>query len=386
MTKKGYLWIGNSSKPTEEEYSSREDLSLGNVSAPCVEAALSLGYTVFKGVNKKYAEELKSKYDIRFFDAGIYRSIFDVKNNYKAYKNFINFLKKEKIDVIHCNTPLGGALARLCGKKMKVLKVLYTAHGFHFYKGAPLVNRTLLKWAEMWMARYTDAIITINQEDYQAALKFKLRNKGKVYYIPGVGVNTKDYLIEDIDKAALRQSLHLSETDTVLIAMGDLVKRKNYEASIKAIAKANNKTLHFLLCGKGPQLDYLKQLATELHVENQIHFLGYRKDIKELLLISDIFLFTTYQEGLPRSMMEAMSAGLPCVASKIRGNVDLIKDGQGGILCDPDDIVGFAKAITTLAHDKKLCSDMKQSNLNTITSYDIENVKKSIFEIYAEQL
>lgn len=384
MDKKGYLWIGNSRKPTQEAYTSRDTVRLGNVTAPCIEAATSLGYTAFMAINRKYAEELKSDHDVRFVNLGIY-GIFDFTANYKAYNKLKDFLKKEKIDVIHCNTPAGGVLGRLCGKKMNVPKVLYTAHGFYFYKGAPLTYK-IFKWAEMWMARYTDAIITINKEDYQAAQKFRLRNNGKVYYIPGVGVHTKDYMLQGLDKSALRKSLGLSEDDIVLIAMGDLIKRKNYAASIKAVAKACNSRLHLLICGRGPKLDDLKELAGRLNVENQIHFLGFRQDIKELLNIADIFLFTSYLEGLPRSMMEAMSAGLPCIASNIRGNTDLLEDGAGGLLCDPDDVEDIARAINTLAGDTGLRDAMRRANLKTISSFDIENIRKIMREIYSEQL
>ena len=381
-----YLFISNSTKPSYEQLMSREKVKLTNVSLPCVEAAISLGYEVYMGVNRINAEELESNYDIKFYNANSYRSLFDIKSNYTAYKNLMSLLKKEKFDVIHCNTPIGGILGRLCGKKTKVPKIIYTAHGFHFYKGAPLINRTLFKWAEMCMAHYTDAIITMNNEDYQAAQKFKLRNNGKVYFIPGVGVDTKLYQVDGVDKSSLKNSLALKEEDIVLISMGDLISRKNYETSIRAIAKANNKNLHFLICGRGSKLDELQKLAKELKVENQIHFLGFRKDIKELLTISDIFLFTTYQEGLPRSMMEAMSAGLPCIASKVRGNVDLIEDGVGGFLRMPDDSDGLAQAINKLACNEELRKSMSISNIETIKKFDVENIKLEMKKIYDNEL
>jgi glycosyltransferase involved in cell wall biosynthesis len=226
----------------------------------------------------------------------------------------------------------------------------------------------------------------MNEEDYQAAQKFKLRNNGKVYYVPGVGVDTEMYQLKDVSSDELRNSLGLSSEDVVLISMGDLIDRKNYATSIKAIAKANNEKLHFLICGKGPNLDVLKKIVSDLGVEEQIHFLGFRTDIKELLTIADIFLFTTYQEGLPRSMMEAMSAGLPCIASKIRGNVDLIQEGIGGLLRHPDDLEGFGEAINLLASDKELREKMKASNLETIKKFDVENVKKEMKKIYEQIL
>ena len=356
-----------------------------NFSLPSIKASQNLGYEFHFAANCSEFNDSPEKYNVKLHHIDLDRNPLS-KQNIIAYKQMVELIEKEKFEVIHCNTPIGGVLGRLCGKKAGVPKVIYTAHGFHFYKGASLINRTIFKWAEMWMARYTDAIITMNEEDYQAAQKFKLRNNGKVYYVPGVGVDTEMYQLKKVDSNELKNSLGLSLDDIVLIAMGDLIDRKNYASSIKAIAKANNQNLRFLICGKGPKLEALQKLASDLGVEKQIHFLGFRTDIKELLTIADIFLFTTYQEGLPRSMMEAMSAGLPCIASKVRGNVDLIQEGVGGFLRDPDDSEGFAEAINRLALDKALREKMKASNLETIKKFDVENVKKEMFSIYNAEI
>ena len=356
-----------------------------NFSIPSIQAAQSLGYEFHMAANYSEFKDDVTKYNVTIHHIDIVRNPFSLKN-IKAYKQMLALVKEEKIDVIHCNTPIGGILGRLCGKRANVTKIIYTAHGFHFYKGAPLINRTIFKWAEMWMARYTDAIITMNEEDYQAAQKFKLRNNGKVYYILGVGVETTMYKATDVNTKELRNSLGLSSEDIVLISMGDLSNSKNYAVAIRSIAKGNNNKIHFLICGSGPELRRLQKLATDIGVEHQIHFLGFRSDIKELLTIADIFLFTTYREGLPRSMMEAMASGLPCIASKIRGNVDLIEDGIGGLLRHPNDIDGFAEAINLLATDKKLRETMKKNNLETIKRFDVENVKKEISLIYRSEL
>lgn len=385
---KKYLFISNSNKPSLEEESSRKMVKLSNVSLPCIEAAQDLGYKLYMGVNRINPEELEcfQEYDITFYNSSTYRSLFDFKSNLTAFRNLMTLLKREKMEVIHCNTPIGGFMGRLCGRLARVPKIIYTAHGFHFYKGAPLFNRTIIKWVEMWMAHHTDVLITMNQEDYNAAQKFKLRNNGKVYYVPGVGIDTKSFQEVIVDKEGLRKSLGLNMDDIVLIAMGDLVPRKNYSTSIKAIASAKNSKVHLLICGKGPELDSLKKLAISLGVEGNIHFLGYRSDTKELLYISDIFLFTTLQEGLPRSMMEAMASGLPCIASKIRGNIDLIEDEKGGYLKNSNDIDGLAEAINELASNHNLRTSMGRFNLVVVKRYDIENIKKNIENIYHEVL
>lgn len=356
-----------------------------NFSLPSIIVSQSLGYEFHLAANLSNFNDDPDKYNIKIHHINLDRNPFSMKN-IKAYKQMNDLLNKEKFDVIHCNTPIGGILGRLCGKKAKVPKIIYSAHGFHFYKGAPLINNIIYKLAEKWMARYTDVIITMNQEDYKAAQQFKLRKGGKVYFIPGVGVDTKFFQSININKKQYRDLLKLCDDDIVLIAMGDLIARKNYEVSIKAIAKANNPKLHFLICGKGPKLNSLQKLSKKLGVEKQIHFLGFRTDIKELLSIADIFLFTTKQEGLPRSMMEAMAAGLPCVASKIRGNVDLIEDGKGGFLLDTNDINGIAEAINILAKDKNLRKSMGLKNLQKIKKYDVKNIMLEMKKIYEQEL
>ncbi len=382
----GYVFLANSTKPSDSDRNSRNAIKLSNVSKPCLVAALDMGYDVFYGVNRANPQDLEVELPIHLYEAHTYRSITALKDNWTAYKNLCRVMETGDIQVVHCNTPVGGMIGRLCGRKYKVDKVIYTAHGFHFYKGAPLFNRTFLKWAEKIMARWTDAIITMNQEDYEAAKKFKLRKGGKVYLVHGVGITLKDFEGLESVRESKRAELGLQEQDVMLISMGDLVERKNYGTAIRAIAMAKNTSLHYMICGKGPLMGELQELAKELGVENQVHFLGYRRDVRELLRAADIFLFTTKQEGLPRSLMEAMASGLPCVVSKIRGNVDLVEDGVNGYLYSSEDAAGFAQGISELVCDKQKMIEMTQNNLEKIKQYDVAVVEEEIRAIYAEVL
>lgn len=383
-----YLFISNSSKPTKEKAVSRNIISMGNVQKPCVESAHEMGYEIWVGVNRDKPEELEAdvEYPVFFYDSHTYRSLFAIKDNYVAFRNTMNVLKKGNFEVIHCNTPIGGIIGRICGKLAHVPYVIYTVHGFHFYKGAPLFNRTVLKWAEMIMAHWTDVIITMNQEDYEAAKKFKLRNDGKVYYVPGVGIDTEAYKNVVVDRKKIRTSLGLKDTNVICISMGDLIQRKNYGLAIRAIAKCKNSDIHYLICGQGPELENLQGLAKEQGVENQIHFLGFRTDIKQLLKAADIFLFTTLQEGMPRSMMEAMASGLPCIASKIRGNVDLLENGEGGYLVPVNEVDDVAEKIAVLVSNEELRKKMSERNLERIKAFDSVKVKTIISKIYKETI
>ena len=381
---KKYVFIGNSSKPTKENYESTEMLKPSNVSRPCLEIAHDLGYQIYLGTNHKYPEKIKTDmpFSVTLYDSHTYRSILNFKDNYRAYKNLIKLLSEGDFEVIHCNTPVGGLVGRMCGRKKKIKKIIYTAHGFHFYKGAPFLNNTVIKWAEQIMAHWTNAIITMNKEDYEAAKKFKLRKNGKVYFCHGVGINLDEYKEINVNEGEKRKELNLSSNDIVLISMGDLVKRKNYSLALDVIAKCKNGKIKYLICGEGPELGNLKEKSKELGIENQVIFLGYRTDIKELLKISDIFLFTSKQEGLPRSLMEAMASGLPCIVSKIRGNVDLIENGKGGYVCQNVD--EYASYIKLLINNNEMKQNMKKFNNDIIKKYSVENVKKEIEEIYKD--
>ncbi|MPM13908.1 putative glycosyltransferase EpsD [bioreactor metagenome] len=386
---KNYLFLFNGTKPTIEQDESLDDIVLNNFSLPCLLAAQRLGYNVFVGINRKYAENLKCSIPgIRFYNACIYRSLLDFRSNYQAFNNLMALLNKERIDVIHCNTPIGGILGRVCGNLKNVPQIIYTAHGFHFYKGNSLVKNCVFKTAEELMAKLTDAIITINEEDYTAAKKFQLRNNGKVFRIPGVGINTNQFksINNKIYKREIRKSLGIDEDKFFLISAGDLVSNKNYPIAIKAIAKLRDENLHYLICGTGPLKSKLEELAFELNVDKQIHFLGYRKDIINLMLCSDIFISTSLREGLSRSVMEAMASGLPCLVSKIRGNTDLITEGKGGCLIEPNNEDQFASKIAYLVNNPELRIKMGMENLNNVNQYDVNNVTKIIESIYEEVL
>ena len=381
----GYLFIENSNKPSIEKANSRDTIILDNVSIPCVKSALKRNYTVWVGVNRNNADELKCDYPVKLYDSHTYRSITAMKDNLIAYKNACDVVKKNDISIIHCNTPVGGMIGRLVGKRYGVHKVIYTAHGFHFYKGASFFNRTIIKMAERIMARWTDVIITMNEEDFQAAKRFKLRKGGSVYKVHGVGITLADYQNPN-NREDKRNELGITDSDIVFISAGDLIERKNYALAIQAIALANNRHIHYFICGQGPELKNLEDLSKELGIDCQIHFLGFRNDIKELLYAADVFLFTTLQEGLPRSMMEAMACGLPCIASKVRGNIDLLEDKKGGFLCDITDVSDFVAKINVVANDENLRKRMSDSNLQRIKEFDIKVVEKEIDSIYEHVL
>lgn len=383
---RGFLFIANGREVPKSQEDSLESIKVSSFEAPCIWAANSLKLKLYMGVNRTYASQLKcTDYDITYYNQHIYRNIYDIKTIRIGYNNLCHFLDEHSdVEIIHCNTPIGGVLGRVCGKKYGK-KVIYMAHGFHFYHGAPLLNRTLFKYIEKWLAHKTDYLITINQEDYEAAKEFKLKKGGKVFKVNGVGVNLSSFDGVSINVKEKRESLGLPEDAIVGIVVGDLNENKNVETVVKALPLTKG-NIHLLICGIGPLEGKLKALAMERGVEDRCHFLGYRTDVKELYMISDMFLFASQREGLPRSTMEAMLAGLPCVVSNIRGNVDLIEDKKGGMLFSPKDFESLAKAMTIMTESPKLRKQYGMYNKERVKLFDIEVVKRQMLEIYKEIL
>lgn len=384
---KGYVFLSNSPKPTVQEQLSRTDVKLTNVSRPCLKAAIDMGYTVYFGINRSNPNELKCELPVKMFDSHTYRDLLNIKDNIIAYKNLSEVIKNNNIEVIHCNTPIGGLIGRLVGTRYNVDKIIYTVHGFHFFQGQSFFKNLIFKFSEKVLARFTDVIITINEEDYQAAKKFKLKKNGKIFKIHGVGIDTISIKNIDVSKNEIRKKLGLKFDDTVLISAGRLEKNKNYKAVIDALSLVKDQEkIKYLICGVGPSEVELKKYAKEKGVESKILFLGYREDIIELMKSSDVFLLTSLREGLPRSVMEAMACGLPCIVSDIRGNRDLIDDNLGGFIIDVNDKHQLNDRIMRLVDSLDMRLNMREYNLKKIKKYDSLIVEKELRYIYNSTL
>lgn len=302
-------------------------------------------------------------------------------NNLFAYKELKDIISKNNYEIIHCHTPVGGAVGRLASKKInnKHTRVIYTAHGFHFFTGAPLINWLLYYPIEKWLAKYTDTLITINIEDFQRAKKFKIK---QLEYVPGVGIDLNEVRNIRVNISKKRIELGISEDNKVIISVGELNTNKNHEIVIRALANIKKKNVKYLICGKGPLENYLKELCFKLKVNDQVVFLGYRDDVIELCKISNIFIFPSLREGLSVSLMEAMATGLPIICSNIRGNIDLIEENRGGLLLDPKDVKGFEEAISRLIGSEYLINKFGAFNKQKINLFSKEKVFEKMSEIY----
>ncbi|KNZ42522.1 glycosyltransferase family 4 protein [Acetobacterium bakii] len=331
---------------------------------------------------ENFKKELSEK-NIKYYHIPVPRGVKNLRGIYEAYKELKYLIEKNDYSLVHCHSPIGGVIARIACKQKRNegLKVIYTAHGFQFFKGSRK-RYWLFYPIEKYLSKYTDVLITINKEDYNLAVKKMHALETK--YIPGVGVDTKKFIDCKVDRLIKRAELSVPDVAIMVLSVGELVKRKNHEIIIKALAKMEFKNVYYFVCGKG-QLDYkLKELTKSLDLENRVSFLGYRQEIPELCKLADIYAFPSTREGLGLAGIEGMAAGLPIVTSNLNGIKDYSVNGKTGYVCEPRDVDSFANALDKLCVNKKLRNDMGKYNAEACKKFDIYRVNKTMTKIYKE--
>lgn len=270
---------------------------------------------------------------------------------------------------VHCHSPIGGVIGRLVCHETGT-KVIYTAHGFHFYDGAPLKNWLIYYPVEKFLSRYTDVLITINKEDYKMA-KERFHAK-KTEYIPGVGVDTKKFAPRKSGRVRIRTELGLKDKDIMLLSVGELNENKNHESVIRAIKGMD---VTYVIAGKGEKRNSLEQIAKECGVD--LRLVGFRTDVSDFYDAADVYVLPSIREGLNVSLMEAMASGLSCAVSRIRGNTDLIDDEA--VIFDPKNTEQLRESVETAV---KNLEEYGQKNLKKIKGFDLATVENLISEIY----
>lgn len=325
------------------------------------------------------------------YDIPIERSPFSRKN-IKAYRLLKEILNNNTYDIIHCHTAVGGLIARLAGirtRKKNNTKIIYTAHGFHFFKGAPLKYWLLFFPMELILSKLTDVLITINEEDYQLAMKYKMA-KYKVYKIDGVGISLDRFMpLNKNERNEKRKNLfQIKETDFVLLYTAQFIVRKNHVLLIKSIPNIIKKipNLVVIFAGNGDTFEESKRLAKELKIDQYIKFLGGRKDIEILCGISDIHVATSLQEGQGINNIEAMACGCPIVVSNIRGHKDVCKNHINGFLFNLKTPEEMEEAIIKLYEDKILFNTISENNKKEVEKYSVKKAVESMGRIYLESL
>ena len=360
---------------------------------PNIKILLDLGYKVdvvadFTNpgtITNERAEGLKHRLNemgVRAIDIAIPRSL-NPKAVLSAYKDVKKLITTEHYNLIHCHSPIGGVICRQAAKteRNKGTKVIYTAHGFHFYDGAPLKNWLVFYPIEKWMSRYTDVLITINKEDYKrASEEFHAK---RTVYLPGIGIDINKYS-DKSKRDVVRSVIGLNESDVLLLSVGELNENKNHTVVIKALGKmkAEGKlpdNVYYAIAGIGKMESELKTIAKELNLDSRVKLLGFRSDVADVYNAADVFVFPSFREGLSVALMEAMASGLPVICSSIRGNTDLI-DEHGGFFFDSHKVRDTIDAINNVLKCNR--ASLGEYNEDRVKEFDEKRVKKYMQILY----
>ncbi len=297
----------------------------------------------------------------------------------------------EQYDIVHVHTAVAAFVTRYALRTVRRrtgVRVIYTAHGFNFDRGMPwhknLAFLALEKCASAWM----DYQVVINRTDEQAALRYRLAPPERVWYMPGIGVDLTRYCpdgVAETDVAALRQRLGIAPNEALFLMIAEFIPRKRHTDALRAFAQLGRQDAHLALAGDGPLLDPMRRLANDLGIAERTHFLGYRRDIPALLRAATALVLPSQQEGLPRSILEALALGVPVIGSDIRGVRDLLADGAG-LLVPVGDVARLARAMRRLIDEKAAARAMAQRGLEQVKRYDLQRIIALHDQLYAAAL
>lgn len=358
------------------------DLTINTFLVPHIDSLLSEGYRVDCACNiqdkidDKLLNEKIVAHNISFSRNPISLS------NIKAIRKIKKIQEMYKYDTVHVHTPVAAFITRFALRNREI-RILYTCHGFHFYKGAPLLNWLLYYPLEKIASKWTDEIITINEEDYERAKNFKLRSSNMIRLMSGVGIDPNKYLLREFDKSKFRESINVKDDDFMILILAEINKNKNHIQIIKALKEMNDISNVKVICaGKGPLENELKKKVRELGLENNIMFIGYRDDVNELLNCSDCVALFSKREGLGKCLLEGMVAEKVLIATDTRGAKTLIKNRENGFLVKLHDYKGTALVLDEILSDKNLVSNVTKDSNKNVSKYLMENVLKEVKEYH----
>ena len=354
---------------------------------PLVEVLHAHNCEVHVAARNNLAEKNGLKLDFveKVFDIPFSRSPKSA-DNLKAERLLKKIINEGQYDVIHCNTPMGGIITRIAAKQARKngARLIYTAHGFHFYEGAPKKNWMVFYPIEKYFSRKNDTLITITKEDYRLA---KEKFHCQVAHIHGVGVDEKRYFpVDEAEKRRLRQQMGYGEHQKLLLCVGELLPNKNQKMAIRAM-KYIKKKYHdaiLFIAGNGPEKDNLEAEIKACGVENNVKMLGYCTHLQDYQHIVDVLVSCSYREGLPLNIVEAMLSGTPVVASINRGHKELIEDGETGFLVSANDDKAMADRALKLLDDEAYAKEVSDSAYRYAMDYSFTAVKKELEAIYFE--
>lgn len=358
---------------------------IGQFHMPVIKALKEAGHEVHAAFHDNSSD--KKGLDLsaidKVFEIPFVRDPYSIQN-IKAYKVLKKIIDNNHYDIIHCHTPVGGVITRLAARDTRKngTKVFYTAHGFHFYKGASKKNWMLFFPVEKYLAKYTDVLITINQEDYDLAMNQKFV-ANKIVMVNGVGVDlTKYHVASEHEKQLIRTELHIDPNQFVMLCAADLSKRKNQAMIFRSMAIIKDKypKMMALMPGQPILKTEYENLCKELGISEMVQLMGYRRDIDKLLAACDCVISSSRQEGLPMNLIEAAASGKYIIATKVRGNADVVKSYGNGVLVELNDDHAMAGAI-----EKAILSKNLDDQSPKVEIYDEKVIVNRILALYAEK-
>lgn len=332
--------------------------------------------------NTKFVAECKRDginiIDIPFRRGGFITNIFQIPVLNK-------FLKREKFDIVHVHTETGGFMLRLsCLIQSKCnTKFVYTPHGMSFWKGSSLKSQLVYRPLERWICSAMDMNLGMNMEEVENLEQW---NKRTAHYVHGVGLNVARMQNPVRSREQMREEFGLTESDKFIASIGELDDNKNHITVIKALATLGRKDFKYVVCGVGPNKDMLLEEAERTGLKDNVILAGYRSDIPDVLNAADIFVFPSFHEGMPVSALEAMACGLPIICSEIRGNVDIIREGDNGYLFQPSDVETLARKLEYLLDDAEKRKIMGLKNKENVKDFSLESVTEELKRIYKSVL
>ena len=322
---------------------------------------------------KQFKDNMKAR-GVSCFHLSFSRKLSKINRHFLSYRELKKLIHRRHYSLIHTHTPIASVIVRLAARKMKVV-LIYTAHGFHFYSGAPFLNWMMFYPLEKWLSRYTDVLITINKEDYRRALaSFNAR---KTVYVPGIGVDIHKFAYRQDAKDRIRSELNITNNQILFLSVGELNRNKNHETVVKAIRDIN---ATYIIVGEGALKESIKSVSAKYGVD--VRMVGFRKDVADFYSAADIYILPSIREGLNVSLMEAMASGLPVVCGRIRGNVDLIEEEKGGSLFNPVSENDLKHKLTNLLEKREQFKDIGRYNQAKIKSFSCEAVNQMMETIY----
>lgn len=321
---------------------------------------------------------------VSLFQIDFERNINKLCKHVKAYKQISKLIKQRNYEIIHTHTPISSFITRIAFKNSSCLnstRMIYTAHGFHFFKGAPKMNWILYYPIERWLANYTDTLITINTEDFELAKKkFRIQN---IYKVNGVGI--KYNAIISAKPISIKTEFSFNENDFIVFSVGELNTRKNHLTVIKAIKNLNNPHIKYIIAGKGNEKASLEKVIAEYELQNQVYLLGHRNDVFNIYKACDLFAFPSKREGLGLAAIEAMAAGLPIITSNINGINEYSINRVTGLSYNPNDVEGFSTGIKYFADHPVDSKKIGEGNILRAKKFDIQSINEEMKKIYSKK-